>query len=311
MQPQPPAGEAEHEPVELRVLARPVAVGPPLGEEVGDRILALRHRADVLGEAGEPVDDERLEEAGHAAEERVDRLGRRAHLCGEAAGLERLGARVLEHPPRGVEHAGALVDLRRSGYNGVISVSYDTHDVVVVGGRCAGSPLAMLLARAGLKVCLVDRASFPSDTPSTHAIQPSGVRILERLGLREPLERVAAQIEGGRVRFDDVQLELGSVREILGAPMLNARRVTLDAILLDEAASAGVDVRPGTAVTGLLEDGGRVAGVRTAGGDVRARLVVGADGARSTVARLRRAPGGPPTPPGPGFPLGPFEGGGG
>jgi len=54
-------------------------------------------------------------------------------------------------------------------------------DVIIVGARCAGSPLATLLAGAGLRVCVVDRARFPSDTASTHGVQPSGVRILDRL----------------------------------------------------------------------------------------------------------------------------------
>lgn len=60
-------------------------------------------------------------------------------------------------------------------------------DVIIVGARCAGSPLAVILARAGMKVCVVDRARFPSDTPSTHGVQPTGVKILDRLGM---LERV-------------------------------------------------------------------------------------------------------------------------
>ncbi len=66
----------------------------------------------------------------------------------------------------------------------------DRFDVIIVGARCAGSPLAILLARAGLRVCVVDRARFPSDTASTHAIQPSGVGILDRLGVLEPLLKV-------------------------------------------------------------------------------------------------------------------------
>src|SRR5205823_3710058 len=79
------------------------------------------------------------------------------------------------------------------------------------------------------------------------------------------------------------------VREWLGAPMLNVRRVTLDAIVLDAAAAAGTEVRTGTPVTGLVEEGGRVSGVTTPAGELRAAVVVGADGARSTVARLVQA----------------------
>jgi 2-polyprenyl-6-methoxyphenol hydroxylase-like FAD-dependent oxidoreductase len=156
----------------------------------------------------------------------------------------------------------------------------------VVGARCAGAPLAALLARAGLRVGLVDRARFPSDSPSTHAIQPGGVEVLERLGARAEVERVAATVDGGVLVLDDIRVEFDRITERFGAPMLNARRVALDAILLEVAARAGADVRTGTPVTGLVERDGRVAGVRTAAGALHAPLVVGADGARSTVARL-------------------------
>src|SRR5436305_12929942 len=96
-------------------------------------------------------------------------------------------------------------------------------DVVVVGGRCAGAPLAMLLARAGLRVCVVDRARFPSDTPSTHGIQPSGVTTLERLGLRTRVEREAAGIERGLVDLDGTRAGPDTVTRLVGAPMFNAR----------------------------------------------------------------------------------------
>src|SRR3954471_9336111 len=143
----------------------------------------------------------------------------------------------------------------------------DRFDVIVVGARCAGAPLAMLLARRGMRVCVLDKATFPSDTPSTHAIQPSGVQILERVGLLEPALPVGAAIERGTVRFDDVPMEVDDVVGELGAPMVNVRRVTLDAILLDAARAAGAEVRPATAVTGLVEEGGRVVGVQTPKGE--------------------------------------------
>jgi 2-polyprenyl-6-methoxyphenol hydroxylase-like FAD-dependent oxidoreductase len=160
------------------------------------------------------------------------------------------------------------------------------YDVIVVGARCAGSPLAMMLCQAGLKVCLVDRASFPSDTPSTHGILPPGVKILERLGLLERIVERSPAIDEGILAFDDIRIEIGGFADVLGAPVVNVRRLTLDAILLDAAASAGVEVRTGTAVTGMIEAAGRVVGVETTAGPLRASLVIGADGARSTVARL-------------------------
>jgi 2-polyprenyl-6-methoxyphenol hydroxylase-like FAD-dependent oxidoreductase len=159
-------------------------------------------------------------------------------------------------------------------------------DVVIVGARCAGAPLATLLARAGVRVCVVDRARFPSDTASTHGVQPVGVEILGRLGLVEPLLKATPAIERGTLAFDDARIEVNSITELVGAPMLGPRRVTLDALLVEAAAAAGAEVRSQTAVTGLVEDDGRVAGVKTKTGELRAPLVVGADGVNSTVARL-------------------------
>lgn len=164
------------------------------------------------------------------------------------------------------------------------------YDVIVVGARCAGSPLATMLARSGLRVCLVDRASFPSDTPSTHGIQPPGVKILDQLGVMDRLLEVTKPVENGMVALDDHRIEVRGIARILGAPMLNLRRLTLDAILLDAAAAAGAEVRTATNVTGLLSTAsGRVIGIETTAGPLRAPLVVGADGAQSTIARLTGA----------------------
>lgn len=162
----------------------------------------------------------------------------------------------------------------------------DSYDVIVVGARCAGAPLATMLARKGVRVCLVDKDRFPSDTLSTHGIQPTGVQVLERLGVLDSLLKVAPPIHRLRITFDDVATPATDVLAITGAPGLSVRRITLDAILVDAAADAGAEVRTATAVTGLVMDGARVAGVTTASGELRAPLVVGADGARSTVAKM-------------------------
>ncbi len=183
-------------------------------------------------------------------------------------------------------------------------------DVIVVGARCAGSPLATRLARAGLRVCLLDRARFPSDTPSTHGVQPSGVKLLEHLGVLDRLLAVTTPIERVVIALDDARMELDAMSARFGAPMLNIRRITLDAILLEAAGAAGADVRTGTTVTGLLRERerGRVVGVATSAGPLRAPLVVGADGARSTVARLVGATEYHQTPPGQIFAWAYFEG---
>jgi 2-polyprenyl-6-methoxyphenol hydroxylase-like FAD-dependent oxidoreductase len=111
------------------------------------------------------------------------------------------------------------------------------------------------------------------------------VKILRRLGVADRLAGVAACIDCGTIAFDEIRFDV-AVGDLLGAPMLNVRRITLDAVLAEAAAAAGADVRLATAVTGLVLDNGRVAGVRTRSGELRAPLVVGADGVRSAVARL-------------------------
>jgi menaquinone-9 beta-reductase len=161
-------------------------------------------------------------------------------------------------------------------------------DVVVVGARCAGSPLAAMLAGRGLRVCVVDRARFPSETPSTHIIQSCGTRVLDRLGVLDavltagavPLDRMTMVID------DAVRIEGTVERANNPHPSLCVRRVTLDALLVDAAAAAGADVRTGVRVKSLITEGGRVTGVNTTSGPIQARLVVGADGRHSTVAAL-------------------------
>lgn len=168
-------------------------------------------------------------------------------------------------------------------------------DAIVVGARCAGAPTAMLLARAGHRVLMLDRAAFPSDTLSTHLIHQPGVAALARWGLLEtvrasgcpPLDRAVYEVA-------DIRLE-GCARGVEGQRAGYApRRHVLDAILVNAAAAAGVDFRDRTSVTRLLrDDTGRVIGVegkhRGRSFSERAHLVIGADGMRSTVARLSRA----------------------
>lgn len=162
----------------------------------------------------------------------------------------------------------------------------ESFDVIVVGARCAGAPLATMLARDGLRVCLVDKDRFPSDTLSTHGIQPTGIQVLERIGVLDSLLKLAPPVLRLRMMFDDISVPAADVVAITGAPGLSVRRVTLDEILVNAAAAAGAEVRTSTAVTGLVADNGRVAGVTTTSGELRAPLVVGADGARSVVAKM-------------------------
>lgn len=168
-----------------------------------------------------------------------------------------------------------------------------SYDAIVVGARCAGSPAAMLLARKGYKVLLVDRATFPSDTLSTHLIHPPGVAALRRWGL---LDRVVAT---GCPPIDKYVFDFGPFA-LTGAPGTTdspvaycPRRTVLDKILVDAAAEAGAEVRESFTVEDIVVDDGRITGVRGHGRDgnvvtENARLVIGADGRHSFVARAAR-----------------------
>lgn len=172
----------------------------------------------------------------------------------------------------------------------------ETVDVVVVGARCAGAATAMLLARAGHDVVVVDRAAFPSDTLSTHAIARGGVVQLQRWGLLDDV------VGSGAPEIRSVEFHAGSepvvrtVKDRHGVDFLVApRRHVLDPLLQAGATEAGARLRTNATVTDVLHDGsGRVVGV--AGGDeggsfeIRARFVVGADGLRSRIARRVNAP---------------------
>src|SRR3954447_1193091 len=161
-------------------------------------------------------------------------------------------------------------------------------DVVVVGARCAGSSLATLLAREGARVAVLEQASFPSDTLSSHLFEADGLAFLDRLGLTDRLRatrgdfahRTHNRVEDVRV-VTDWPMRPGDVGGIT-----SIRRTVLDPILAEAAAGAGAEVRFETKVIGLVEEEGRVAGVRTEAGEIGARLVVGADGRGSTVAKL-------------------------
>ncbi len=164
------------------------------------------------------------------------------------------------------------------------------YDAIVVGARCAGSPTAMLLARKGYKVLLVDRTTFPSDTVSTHIVHPQGVAALSRWGLLDRLTVTGCPpIHTYSFDFGPFTIE-GSPGTAESPVAYCPRRTVLDPILVQGAAEAGAEVREGFGVDEVVVEDGCVTGVRgsSKGGSTvteRARIVVGADGMRSFVAR--------------------------
>lgn len=171
------------------------------------------------------------------------------------------------------------------------------YDIVVVGARCAGAPTAMLLARRGYRVLLVDKATFPSDTISTHIIWPHGAEILDRWGLLDRVAETGCPPVALNMTFDvgPFALKGGVTNTNGGRGGFCPRRTVLDKILVDAAVESGVELREGVSVEELIWDGDRVAGLKGRsrnGGHMleRARLVVGADGVHSCVARCAGAP---------------------
>lgn len=166
------------------------------------------------------------------------------------------------------------------------------YDVIVVGARCAGSPTAMLLARAGYRVLLLDKSTFPSDKLSTHYIQPQGVGFLHEWGLLD------AVIAAGTPAIPTFSVFIGGVplpTPPLESPAYCPRRFILDAILVDAAVAAGVEFRSRFRVESITMDGNTVTGITgrdSSGATVSesARFVVGAEGHHSLVAKTVKAP---------------------
>jgi 2-polyprenyl-6-methoxyphenol hydroxylase-like FAD-dependent oxidoreductase len=169
---------------------------------------------------------------------------------------------------------------------------HESTDVLISGGRCAGSATAIGFARAGRSVIAVDRARFPSDTLSTHTNFPSAVAELQAVGA---LDRVLAydppQCHYGMVEADGARClqRFASVDGIDYGICLP--RPQLDMALVETARETGAEIRERTSLEQVLWAGGRVSGVivREADGtrvQIDCKLLVGADGRRSTVARL-------------------------
>lgn len=174
------------------------------------------------------------------------------------------------------------------------------YDVIVVGGSASGAPTAMLLAKQGHKVLMVEKSVFPRDVNSTHFIWPRGMSYLNRWGLADQITSKTPYFNNLEINIEGISL-YGSVPSSLikqrfkklhgsdegivdyyAAP----RRYLLDSVLMEGARNAGVDVREGTQVKELLFEDGKVVGVTGSASngkpfEARAKIVVGADGRMS------------------------------
>ena len=169
------------------------------------------------------------------------------------------------------------------------------YDAIIVGARCSGASTAMLLARKGMRVLLVDRAHFPSDIPHGHFIHQHGPMRLKRWGLLDAI--IASNCPGtDTCTFDlnDFPLQGEGVQLDGVAFGYGPRRNVLDKILLDAAVGAGAEMREGCSVESFLSEGQQLTGIRARdrNGNVfteQATITVGADGRNSRLARAVHA----------------------
>ena len=162
----------------------------------------------------------------------------------------------------------------------------EVHDVLIVGAGPAGSVAAAVLARAGARVLLVDRASFPRDKLCGDSLNPGALALLRRLALATTVERDGLAIDGMTVTGEGGVTIEGRYPDGLTGRSLS--RSDFDRMLLQDAAAAGVTVETGVPVRHALVDGGLVTGV-SAGSNGRARtlrgrVTIGADGRHSALA---------------------------
>jgi 2-polyprenyl-6-methoxyphenol hydroxylase-like FAD-dependent oxidoreductase len=170
------------------------------------------------------------------------------------------------------------------------------YDALVVGARCAGAATAMLMARKGMRVLLVDRGRYGTDTVSTHALMRGGVLQLHRWGILPRLREAGTPpVHETTFHYGDETITV-AIKTSGGVDALYApRRMLLGSTLVDAAREAGVTVRHGYTLVELAHcSSGRFCGATLLDAEgnairIEADLVIGADGVGSSVARLARA----------------------
>lgn len=175
------------------------------------------------------------------------------------------------------------------------AVGHDVdYDVIVVGAGPGGSAAATVMARKGMRVLLLDKASFPRDKICGDAISGKSVDVLRELGMLDDLVRDESIGSWGVIfsgpMGDEVSIPFTKMMDRPVAPGFVSRREVFDQLVFNHAVDAGADIRQQTSLTDLLFEDGQVTGARIKNSDgnveeISSRIVIGADGAYSAVAR--------------------------
>lgn len=167
----------------------------------------------------------------------------------------------------------------------------EDYDAIIVGGRCAGAATATWLARSGSRVLVLEAGRLGTDMVlSTHTVHPSGMDLLDELGVGDAVRRESPPARQMRIDIDGAHADF---RPPDGRSECCPRRFRLDRLLQDAAIGAGAEVCYQARVQDLIRDGDRIVGVvaesqgRTT--EIRGRMTIGADGRHSTVAKLAEA----------------------
>ncbi|HEX6559250.1 MAG TPA: NAD(P)/FAD-dependent oxidoreductase, partial [Longimicrobiales bacterium] len=164
-------------------------------------------------------------------------------------------------------------------------------DALIVGAGPAGSVTALLLARAGWDVLLLDAHDFPRAKPCGDCISPGANRLLRQLGVWKDIENAhPARLKAWRLASPGGAFSAAFADDV----SLALPRSQLDTILLNAARAAGAEIRTGVRVRQLLRDSERVVGVLAENVPIEARIIIGADGLRSRTARQLNAYARPP-----------------
>lgn len=165
----------------------------------------------------------------------------------------------------------------------------ESFEVVIAGAGLAGGSLALRLARRGVRVALVDAATFPRDKVCGEFLSPECWGVLDRMGLANEVRRSGFHaIHRVRISTPKGREVIAEVVGVDGLPGIGLSRSFLDDLIVREAKRAGVEVFEGTRVVGPILNGGRVAGVRTRGGasdEIRAKVTIAADGRHSPLVK--------------------------